>query len=124
VSGLVHEVAAEPSRVQLNVAGVIVEWNVNVALVLFVGLAGLVSMTVSGAFTAYAGIATAVTPTATSRAERRPPSRAASGLPDSRVHCVMVGLLAARAPHRVTRPAASPRYVLGTNVANAEPDAT
>ena len=49
VRGLVHDCAPPPSSLQVKVAGVIVEWNVNVAVVLVVSAGGALSMTVSNA---------------------------------------------------------------------------
>ncbi len=46
--GLAQAAAVPPSSVQLNVAPCVVEWNVNVAVVVAVRAAGPLSMTVSG----------------------------------------------------------------------------
>jgi hypothetical protein len=59
VRGVVHDCEAPPSRRHVNVAGVIVEWNVKVAVVLLVGVAGALSITVSGFGAAAAGDASA-----------------------------------------------------------------
>src|SRR5437867_1178726 len=48
VRGLVHDCELPPSSLHVNVAGVIVEWNVNVAVVLVVSAEGALSITVSG----------------------------------------------------------------------------
>jgi hypothetical protein len=48
VRGLVHACEPALSSLHVKVAGVIVEWNVNVAVVLVVSDAGALSITVSG----------------------------------------------------------------------------
>ena len=76
VRGLVQACAAPASSLQVKVAGVVVEWNENVAVVLVVSAGGALSMTVLGFGAAPAGVASArnideiVTPAMTTLSNR------------------------------------------------------